>query len=313
MLIAMDKYSLLLSKGGLSLDRLNNFCLIAEAGGLTKAAKGDPGKLSLFSRQIRELEEFFGVELKRRHGKGIVITEAGRRLAQLTRAHMLGLEDFQRAAKQVPKQLSIASGNSVLEWVLLPKIAELRRALPDTVLEFFSEQTATIVERLTDMTLDIGLIREDSVVPPLKAKQLFALGHALFIPRSLARGVTAENLKARIADIPLATSVGGQFRESLERGASKAKWPLNIAVSCSSFTQAARTVKSGACGAVLPQIATREFDPAKVVELPLPFLRGENRQVCVAWNPRLVEVREVIDTALDAIASNFYRPPIVAT
>ena len=117
----MDKYSLLLSKGGLSLDRLHNFCRIAEAGSLSKAAGGDVAKLSLFSRQIRELEEFFGVELKRRHGKGILITDAGRRLAQLTRAHLLGLEDFQREASQMPKQLSIAAGNSVLEWALLAK------------------------------------------------------------------------------------------------------------------------------------------------------------------------------------------------
>ena len=117
----MDKYSSLLSKGGLSLDRLHNFCLIAEAGGLTRAAGGDPGKLSLFSRQIRDLEEFFGVELKRRHGKGIVITDAGRRLAQLTRAHLLGLEDFQREARQLPMQLSIATGNSILEWCCFRK------------------------------------------------------------------------------------------------------------------------------------------------------------------------------------------------
>src|SRR5947207_15751293 len=119
----MDKPLRLFTRTGLSLDRLHNFCRIAEAGSLSKAANGDPGKLSLFSRQIRELEEFFGVELKRRHGKGIIITDAGRRLAQLTRAHLLGLEDFQREARQMPKRLSIAAGNSVLEWALIPRLA----------------------------------------------------------------------------------------------------------------------------------------------------------------------------------------------
>ena len=138
-------------------------------------------------------------------------------------------------------------------------------------------------------------------MPPLRSKRLFTIRHALFIPRTLARGVTAENLKARIADIPLATSVGGQFRETLERGAAKAKWPLNIAVSCSSFTQAARAVKTGGCGAVLPQIAAQDFDPAKVVELALPFLKDDSRHVCVAWNPRLAEVREIVGKAVGAV------------
>lgn len=303
----MNKYSVLFSKGGLSLDRLHNFCLIAEAGGLTKAAEGDPGKLSLFSRQIRELEEFFGVELKRRHGKGIVITDAGRRLAQLTRAHLLGLEDFQREARQMPKRLSIASGNSVLEWTLLPKLAELRAALPGTTLEFYSDRTSSIVAKLVDMTLDIGLVRENAVVPPLKAKRLFLADYSLFIPRKLAPGATAENLKTRIADIPIATSVGGNFRRIFDASVAKAKWALTVSVSCSSFTQAARAVHAGACGAVLPQIAAQDFDATKVLQLPLPFLREKFHHIALAWNPRLAEVRGILNEAIRAIEATFRR------
>lgn len=50
----------LLSQGGLSLERLRSFCLVAEAGGVTKAAKGDAARQSQFSRQVKELEECFG-------------------------------------------------------------------------------------------------------------------------------------------------------------------------------------------------------------------------------------------------------------
>ena len=55
----------LLSEGGLTLDRLKNFCAIAEAGGIARIAGGDPAKQSLYSRQVKELEQFFGVELTR--------------------------------------------------------------------------------------------------------------------------------------------------------------------------------------------------------------------------------------------------------
>lgn len=303
----MDKYALLLSKGGLSLDRLHNFCLIAEAGGLTRAAGGDPGKLSLFSRQIRELEEFFGVELKRRHGKGIVITDAGRRLAQLARAHLLGLEDFQREARALPMRLSVASGNSVIEWTLFPKFAGLRAALPGVTWEFFSMRTSATITKLADMTVDLGLVRENAVVPPLKSKRLFQADYSLFLPRGLGRGVTAENLKARIANIPIATSAGGQFRSILDSAVAKAKWPLKVTASCASFTQAARAVHSGACGAVLPRIAAQDFDPAKVLQLPLPFLRERFDHICLVWNPRLVEVRPVVGKAIGIIEAALAR------
>jgi DNA-binding transcriptional LysR family regulator len=302
----MDKFHVLLSKGGLSLERLHNFCRIAEAGSLSKAAEGDAGKLSLFSRQIRELEGFFGVELKRRQGKGIVITEAGRRLAQLTRAHLHGLEDFQREVRQIPRQLSIAAGNSILEWTLMPKLPHLRKALPGTLLQFYTERTMNTVSKLIDMTFDIGLVRENALVPPLKWKRLYMADYALFVPRSLANSITEANLRERIAEIPLAASLGGQFRETLETSAAKAKWPLNICVSTASYTQSARAVRIGACGAVLPKIAAAEFDPSKVVQLPLPFLCEKFHHICLVWNPRLTIVREIVAIAAQRI------PEIVA-
>ena len=50
-------------KSGLSLERLRAFLLFREAGSITRAAGGDPVRVSLISRQLRELEEFFEVEL----------------------------------------------------------------------------------------------------------------------------------------------------------------------------------------------------------------------------------------------------------
>jgi DNA-binding transcriptional LysR family regulator len=301
----MDKLGSLLAEGGISLDRLRNFCLIAEAGGITKAAEGDLGKQSLYSRQIKELKTFFGIELKRRQGKGIALTDAGRQLAQLVRVHLAGLEDFRRTARALPKRLSIAAGNSVLEWLVLPRIGALRERLPDSVFEFRSQRTATIVSDLMDMTCDVGIIRETAVKPPLKSRRLVNLGYegySLFLPARFADGVTQENLKQRIAAIPIVTSMGGQFRENLETEAAKAGWPLRISVSCSSFTQAARTARSGGCGAILPGIARADFDGAQVREFALPFLKRYTRQLCIAWNPRLLDVR----SSLPAAVSDLY-------
>src|SRR5437870_2183319 len=92
----------LLQKGGISLDRLQSFCLVAQAGGVTKAAKGDPAKQSLFSRQIKELEEFFGTELIRRKGRGISLTESGERLNMIARECFASLIDFQSECKGRP-------------------------------------------------------------------------------------------------------------------------------------------------------------------------------------------------------------------
>ena len=176
----MDKYYALFSKGGLSLDRLRNFVLISEAGGLSRAADRDPARMSLFSKQIKELESFFETSLTIRQGRTIKFTEAGNRLAQLARAYLSGLEDFQQNCKNAPQTISIAAGNSVLEWLLLPQMAKLRRALPNTRFELRSSRTADSVQDLNDMSVDLALVREDAVVRPLKCNRLFVLNYSLF-------------------------------------------------------------------------------------------------------------------------------------
>jgi DNA-binding transcriptional LysR family regulator len=300
----MDMCDEMLSRGGLSFDRLRNFCRIAEAGGITKAAGDDPGKQSLYSRQIKELETFFGVALKVRRGKGMVLTEAGRHLARLTRAHLMGLVEFQREARSLPRQISIGSGNSVLEWILTPRMEALSKALPDARFECFGDRTRVIVSRLLDLTLDVGIIREDAVQRPLRSKPLATVTYSLFVPKKFSPGVNAGNLRQRLGHIPLATSMGGQFREALETGAGKLGWPLTIVMSCSSFTQAACLVHSGNYGGVLPGMARTDLDPSRIVEVPLPFLKDYSRKLCVAWNPRLVEVKPFVARAVESLKSS---------
>lgn len=300
-LISKDMIEEMLSRGGLSLDRLNNFCRIAQAGGITKAAGGDPGKQSLYSRQIKELETFFGLELKMRRGKGIVLTDEGHELARLTRAHLLELAEFQRGAKKMPQRISIGSGNSVIEWILMPRMETISKALPEARFECFADRTRVIVSRLLDLTLDVGIIREDAVQGQLRSTPLTVVRYSLFVPKKLSPGLNAENLRRRLGHIPLATSMGGQFRETLEKGGEKLRWPLKIVISCSSFTQAARLVLSGNYGGVLPGIARADFEPSRVFEIPLPFLKDYSRKLCVAWNPRLIEVRPFIRNAVEIL------------
>src|SRR5258708_4260838 len=86
----------LLSEGGLSLDRLKALLEVGAAGGIAKATQGDPVRQSQYSRQIKELENFFQVKLAERQGRGIRLTDPGRELARISRFFLLGLSNFQR-------------------------------------------------------------------------------------------------------------------------------------------------------------------------------------------------------------------------
>ena len=67
-------YEIIFRKKGLSLDRLQTLVQIAEAGGVTKAAQGDPVRQSLYSRQLKDLSKFFDAELAKKEGRSLKLT-----------------------------------------------------------------------------------------------------------------------------------------------------------------------------------------------------------------------------------------------
>jgi DNA-binding transcriptional LysR family regulator len=70
---------------GLSLDRLQTLCLVAEKGGVMAAARGNPNRQSLYSRQLRELEGYFGAPLIDRSRTPHSLTDLGRQVERMAR------------------------------------------------------------------------------------------------------------------------------------------------------------------------------------------------------------------------------------
>ena len=293
----------LLSQSGLSLDRLQSFCLVAEAGGVTKAAKGDAARQSQFSRQIKELEEFFGAELLRRSGRGMTLTEAGQRLHGLAREHFAALGDFKAGCASEPVRLTLAAGDSLLQWVLLPRLGALQARLHGVRLRLLNLPTIEIASGLSDGTLDFGLLRADAVPTSLRSEPLGHLAYALFVPQGLLPGSKDGKWSAcELRRLPLASLEGrGSFRRELERLAKQARTALNVQLEVSSFPLAARAVRAGALAAILPVAARAEFAVGEVREVLLPWLKPLGRPISLAWNARLAAVRPALAKAVPVL------------
>jgi len=48
-------------------------------------------------------------------------------------------------------------------------------------------------------------------------------------------------------------------------------------------------------------LAATAFAPSEVVQYPLPFLKSYAASIAVAWNPRLAEVRPVVERAVKVL------------
>ena len=277
----------LLSQSGFSFDRLANFCAFADAGSIAVVAKGDASRQSLMSRQIRELESFFGVELVRRKGRGLEITEAGRELAAIGRQNFNGLADYAARCRGREWTVRIVASNSIAQWLLLPRLKAVAEANLDVKFEIFHEQTREMVAGTREGTYDAAFVRKDSLVPGLKHAVLGEIGHSLFIPVSIAKKAPKSAGDA-LATVPMALPIGGWMREKIEKMAGAR--PLRVTLACTSYLQAAEAVRSGMCAAVLPDTALSSLQGQRLHRLPL----ADRFTLCLAWTPRNVDTRPAL-------------------
>jgi len=279
----------LLSEGGLSLDRLKNFCAMAEAGGIARVAGGDPAKQSLYSRQLRELEQFFGAELTRRKGKGIEFTEQGLELARQVRAHLQSLTDFKRACAGRPVEFRIASGNSIVEWLVVPNISKITAGAPFARFSFQNMRTTEVVKGLREHSIDFGILRKSAVVAPLKFHSIGQIGYALFAPASWTKG--KEDATTLLRQGPMAISAGGEFSKRFQECCEKVKLTPNLRFSCATFTQVAELVRSGHAVAILPEMAETNLRASGARRFDFAPMGAYRREIGIVWHPRLVSIR----------------------
>ena len=291
----------ILSRTGFSLDRLAGFCAVAGAGSIVGAARGDIVRQSLLSRQIRELEEFFGAELVRRQGRGLVLTDAGRQLAALGRSQLSGLGDFAATCRGARVQITLTASETLLQWLILPRLAQLRAACPQTVFKVRHEDNTAIAARVQEGVYDFGFLRRKPQRGERGIAELGNLDYLLAAPRSLVRG-REWTLPEALVKLPLALPIGGSLREALDAFTERAGTPLDIVLGCTSYMHAAAALRSGACAAILPALALGDFPSDRFLTWPLTPLKLGRDPVSVIWNQRNAAIRPAVATLAESLS-----------
>jgi DNA-binding transcriptional LysR family regulator len=282
----------LFSERGLSLDRLKVLIEVRDAGSIAQAAPSDPVRQSQYSRQLRELSEFFGCEVAQRRGKILKLTEQGERLAELAREQLRSLDDFRAECKQTSVAFTIGAGDSLIQWLVIPRLGKIIDEFPGTHFATTNLRTNEIVQQLTDCRLDFGIIRKNAMAPGLKSVSFGVVSYVALVPEHLARTKKKLSLRQAIAELPLATqTTDGQFTSGLRAIAKALDVPLTPALACQSFPQTMAALRSGRFWAIVPELAARDLPSGAAHRLADALLVQLDREAMLAWNPRLVRVR----------------------
>lgn len=282
----MNEFERLFAVSGLSLDRLRTFLRVVESGNLSKAALGDPTKQSQFSRQIKELEAFFGVALTRRVGRRIEITDEGHRLALIIRRQFRELDDFRESMAGRSVNVRFGSQGSVIDWLLVPRLADVRKALGSTMVELEQMRSAEVVRAVADGRLDFGIVREDAVPAEVKRWKLGTVGYALFADSAYWKNRSSP--EQLIQNAPVAELLpGGQFTERWHAWLTKEGLVPKVFARVSSFIELAKIVQAGHAAAVLPDMAKVDFETKRYAHVSIPTLR--KRTLVLIANERSLE------------------------
>ncbi|NBB78210.1 MAG: LysR family transcriptional regulator [Verrucomicrobia bacterium] len=291
---------LLFSKSGLSLDRLKSFCLVAEAESFTKAAGGNSNRQTQFSRQIKELEEFFGTELFQRKGRTVTLSNTGRELHVLVSEYFSALEDFHERCSGALGSYTIGAGESIIQWRLIPKLREIKDSFEKADVIFKNLRTRTIIDGINKGSIDFGIIRKSALTSGLESVGIGSLDFALFLPQEAATKTKDE--AALLSHLPIATMEGvGSYQSFLEELPAKYGIMLKKSVSCSSFPMMARTLKVLGIAAILPEIAKEELTTVEFEMRKLDGLQILQRDLCLCWNQR----RAKMNPALQKLGHSF--------
>lgn len=295
-------YEKLFAKAGLSLDRLRSFRQIVQAGGISNAANGDPNRQSQFSRQLRELEVYFGTELVRRGRGPLRLTASGAELNRLTGRFLGALEEYVLHCASAPVPLIVGAGESLIQWWLVPKLSlqeSNSTGESSPIFSFENLRNAEIIDRVLDGSIDLGCVTRDVSDKRLRAEPIGRLEYGLFVPKALMPAAGFGRQNPVLKHLPLAQLIGGTgVAEALQSEAQRTRCELNVRLQLSSYPQLATAVRLGKAAAVMPTLAAESLSGAEVVLLQPPFLRRLARRPALLWNPAIAEVRPAIRTGL---------------
>jgi DNA-binding transcriptional LysR family regulator len=287
---------------GLSIERLQTLCLVAEKGGITKAAQSNPNRQSLFSRQIKELETALGVVLINRGQTPRCLTAEGERLERAAREFLRQLCDLSSSASDRRIEITVGAGESVIQWLLIPRLKALF-STQEICLTFRNLPSRGIVDQLLSQRLDLGVVRKSALRGSLASRGLGTLGmKAAVSKRQLSSMAKKKSLswKEIIAHPWVILEGDGDFRSAVLEQAEAQGLQPDVAAQCTSYGQVIDALRTAPLIGFLPDYLFPSV-PEDIVPLAFEAVAALKRDMVIARHPTVLKTRPEVAGVIEEI------------
>ncbi len=263
----------------MSLDRFRLFASVAKHLSFTKASREKRISQPAISRQLKILQEEFGVRLFNKKGRGVELTDSGRIFFSKVTSILLQVEELKTIALPAENtgSLSIAGCRGPCAVVLPSLMAQFRESHPFVKITLYSGNSSRIRPWLRDSIVDVGVITSPPNSPSFHVEPYRVEKLTTFIsPQHPFAAKPISDFEK--ATIPLIVRAGTPTptRTEKEISAFESKGiGLLISMRCGSTEAVKQAVACGAGVGVLYHDAVKrdlergEFKPMKIPSLSL--------------------------------------------
>lgn len=227
------------------------------------------------SRQIENLEEYFGAQLVERSNRGIKLTAAGRLLAEragrtlreLEHVHQL-IEDLQ--GLQGGKVVIYANGATVAN-VIAPVLGEFSLRYPKLRFEVAISSAREAIEALTTGEADIAVTLFAPQIAGVKVRLRSEIAYDVIINPAHPAARASKMSLSELVTLPLALPDRSYAaRQAIEDLFAREKLKLDPVFVTSSLDMLKELVLRGAAVTLLPALAVhRELEAGSLAAVPM--------------------------------------------
>ena len=244
--------------------RLRNFVQIVELNSITAASERLNIAQPALSRQVKALEDELAVPLLRRHGRGVMPTEEGLRLAARARVILEDIDDLASdisgAQKSLSGKITLGLPPTVAEVLAKHLIERTMETHPEVKLRIVSGFSGHVQGWLQRGAIDLGVAYEGQKSSVIKS-QTIIIEQLFLIERGEKEGardgtpITASDALAEPLILP---NPEHGLRKRIEQIAAEQGIELDVRLEIDILPTMLAFVDSGLGATILPLIAVNE-------------------------------------------------------
>lgn len=261
----------------MNLYHLRVFLTVAEYEHITRASEELILSQPAVTKIIQHLEKETGLELIERHGRRIVLTQAGRVLHGYARrlfALEREMEDALAVMQKVEMgEITLAANTTTGVYFLPPVVAQFREHYPQVILRITILNSHEIIEQTMNWILDFGLVEGDpATLPPDIETRVFAQDELVLVVAPAHRWSGLRVIKPEMLQEKelLLREQGSGIREVIEHAVLQQNVRITPLLTLPDNEAIKQMAISGVGAAILSAFAVRrELASGELVRIPI--------------------------------------------